>query len=341
MAATYITSQELIKTLKISSDDLIEIQEFFDAIPDDEWELCEGKDYKIVNKTTGLREYTQSGAYTIARYLEATKKLNFWQQITEWFLHTKREIRRNFLKKKILDNSSSLMKRNNLFFVSKADTIAIFGTRSDYLHKMDEHANRSQFPLIKGQDYDEFIDAGGLHYSISGIYKLSQAFGECHSKKNRREECKEIGEVVKPQIEDIVKEIIRREKQIQVAMKSVKDTRDKRTCQVTLQKHNSVNQLKLASHHLYSQNEYPFLAANTSNLITITCEVHDQFHQHYMSGSSKPCTIDDFIGFVQRYYPHNTQVVIWLESQKLILGNPQPVDKRKPHVLYLPASKVS
>lgn len=276
MAITYITCQELVKTLKITANELVELENFFDAVSDDEWELVEGKDYRIVNRSTGLREYTQSGAYTIARYLESTKPQSFWQIITEWFLHTKREIRRSFIKKKILDNCSSLIKRNDQFFVSRADVVRIFGTRSDYLRKMDEHANRSEIPLIKGQDYDEFIDEGGLHYSISGIYKLAQSFQQCHTKKNRREECFDVGEVISPQVNDIVSQILKRDKNIQTVMDRVKKRRDRETCLVTDEKKNRVNQLKLAVHHLYSQNEYPHLADVENNMITIDCNVHDQ-----------------------------------------------------------------
>lgn len=164
----YITSQELCKILGINATELYDIELFFDANPDDEWELRERKDYKIVVASTGLREYTESGAYTIAKYLEAHHHKGFWQKlienITEWFLHTKKKINQSFVKTKILNNSSSLIKRNNIFFISKKDVVKIFGTRSDYLRKMDEQARSIQFSLIKGEDYQE-ID-GELYYSL-------------------------------------------------------------------------------------------------------------------------------------------------------------------------------
>ncbi len=149
MAELYITSQELVKTLKITTQELIETEKFFDSVPDDEWELTESKDYKVVNKTTGLREYTSSGAYTIARYLEATQKQTFWQRLTEWFTHTKREISKAFIKKHILDNSSSLVKRNGQFFVSRSDLVTIFKTRSDYLSKMADHTQKTSILSLK------------------------------------------------------------------------------------------------------------------------------------------------------------------------------------------------
>ncbi|MBD1863149.1 MULTISPECIES: hypothetical protein [Trichocoleus] len=340
MAETYITCQELIKTLKITSDELMGIEKLFDSILDDEWELIKGKDYKIVINSNGLREYTQSGAYTIARYLEATQKQSFWQWVKEWFLHTKREIRRSFIRRKILDNCSSLVKRNNQFFISRANVVTIFGTRSDYLTKMADYTQRTQNPLIKGEDYEDFVDDGGLYFSLSGIYKLAQAFEECQTKKNRKEECKEVGEVIKPQIDDIVSQIINREKRIQNVKDHVKK-RDGHTCKVTGKKKNYMEKgLKLAAHHLYSQRDYPHLADIESNLITLACEVHDQFHQDFMGGTNKTCTIDNFIDFVQQYYPSKTQIVIDLQQKKLVLGDPQPMDARKPHVLYLTASRV-
>lgn len=339
MPEMYITSKKLIETLNISSQELIDIETFFDDISDDEWELNKGKDYKIVCKATGLREYTSSGAYSIARYIEKTRKQSFWQILKEWFLHTKQEIRRAFIREKILENCSSLVKRNNQFFISRRDVVTIFCTRSDYLSKMAELAQRSQHPLIKGEDYEDFIDEGGLYFSVSGVYKIAQAFQTSLTRKNRRDWCEEVGSVIAPQVTDIVDQILKREQRIQKIMDAAKK-RDKKTCLVTNTKSNKVNKIKLAAHHLYSKAEYPYLADVETNLITLTTEVHDQFHE-YMGGYNKSCTIDDFIRFVKSYYPENNKVDLWLQNQKLVLGNPQPMNARKPHVLYLPASRVS
>ncbi|MDX2240287.1 MAG: hypothetical protein NW224_06365 [Leptolyngbyaceae cyanobacterium bins.302] len=179
MAKIFIPSKELITTLNISDQELIAIAKFFDSIPDDEWELVEGKDYRVVAKN-GLREYTESGAYTIARYLEETRtvKDGFWARLQEWIFHTRENIRKSFVKKKILENSSSLLRRRDQFWISRADAIAVFGTRSDYLTKMADHTQKTTFPLIKGEDFDEFIDEGGLYFSLTGIRKLSFAFSE-------------------------------------------------------------------------------------------------------------------------------------------------------------------
>ncbi|MCY6489557.1 hypothetical protein [Leptolyngbya sp. GGD] len=339
MAEIYIPSKELIEMLKISSQELIDIEKFFDSIPDDEWELEEGKDYRIVSRS-GLREYTFTGAYTIARYVETHRKQSFFDVLKEWFLHTKRNIRRAFVRKKILDNCSSLVKRNNRFFLSKADVIAIFGTNASYLSKMAEAAKRTDTSLIEGEDYESFGDKNELYYSLPGVMKLAKQFSTTLTRKNRREWCDDVGKEAPPYVANtIVNLILDREKAIQKAKDQAK-RRDKKICQVTGKKPDKIHNFNLAAHHLYASHAYPHLADVENNLITISCEVHDQFHQHFMGGTHQPCTIDDFIDFVHQYYPTNSKLPAWLAKQKVVLGQQQPIDERKPHVLYLPASRV-
>jgi hypothetical protein len=347
MAEVYITSQELIKALQeiapqFTDQDLIDLEDFIDADLNDEWELTVGKDYRIAIQANQKREYTPSGAYTIARCLETRHKPGFWNRIKNLVLQTKRRVRRAFISKKILDNCSSLVRRRNNFWISRSDLISILGTNTQTLNRMLEKSKQTRYPLIKGQDYDDFQDSTGVSFSLEGIYKISQVFGEHLTQKNRREWCGEVGEAIKPQIDDIIDTIKAREQAIGNAMKYVKDKRDQKTCQVTKVKKNRYNNLTLAVHHLYSRNAYPVLSSSQDNLITISSEVHDQFHRDYMGGADKLCTLDDFIDFVHRYYPDNTQVVNQLANRRLSLNNPQPIDLSKPpHVLYLPASKLT
>ena len=340
MAETYITSKKLIQTLEISSEILIETEKFFDSISDDEWDLVAGTDYRVV-RANGLREYTQSGAYTIARYLETTQKRSFLQRIKEMFFHTKKKIDQAFVSDHILENCSSLMKQNDQFFISQDDVVKMFKTTSVYLKKMLDLAQREEKPLMKGEHYIEILDGGGYYFSPSGINKLSAVMGSNQTKKNRQDWCSDIGEIIAPKIDDIVQQILKRENGIQNAMDTLKNKRDCKTCQVSREKANRVNKLQLAAHHLYSKQEYPHLANVENNLITLTCEIHNEFHVSYMGGTAKPCTIDDFIRFVNAYYPENSKVKIWLVNQKLVLGNQVEQKARISHVLSLPASKVS
>lgn len=59
------------------------------------------------------------------------------------------------------------------------------------------------------------------------------------------------------------------------------------------------------------------------------------YHQ-FMGGFAKPCTLDNFERFVKQFYPENTQVVLWLQSKRLILGNQKPITARERTVLHLP-----
>lgn len=339
MAKTYIGGRDLAKELKITSEELIKIEKFFDEIPDDEWELEESKDYRVV-KGNGAREYTQSGAYTIARYIESTQRLSFWDSLKEWFLHTRAKVRKSFVRKKILDNCSSLVKRSDQYWISQADTVAIFGTNTQTLRRMLEHAQKTEPGLVKGTHYEDFIDEGGFYYSLTGIYQLSLAFSSQLTSKNRRDECKDVGGEISPQVDDIIKTIQDREKNINKAKEKAKK-RDRRTCQATNEKPNQYKKLDLAAHHLYSASAYPHLADSLENLITVAAEVHDRFHQDFMGGTHKPCTVDDFTNFLQQYYPESSKTIIWLQSQKLKLGNQEPINPKKSHVLYLPLSRVS
>jgi hypothetical protein len=219
MAEVYITSQSLLTTLQeispgFTTQDLIDLEQFIDADPNDEWELNQGKDYRIAVKGTGLREYTASGAYTIARLLDTRKPSGFWAKVKEMFLHTKAKVRRAFIGTKILDNCSSLVRRSDRYWISRADLIAILGTNSNTLKRMLEESKKTQFPLLPNTDYEELIDNGGIYFSLEGVFKISQVFGQKLTQKNRKEWCEEVGTVIKPKINDIVDQIKDREKNI-------------------------------------------------------------------------------------------------------------------------------
>ena len=310
--------------------------------------LQEKKHYKVVIQTTGLREYTELGAYKLARYLQSeykkNKRQNFWKYIFEtlqdWLFQTKKQIRRSFVRRRILNNSSSLVKRNNNFFLSRVDTVRIFETKSDFLSKMHEKATKFiNDPLLKFEDFDEIN--GILYYSLSGIPKLSHAFYELIKDDERKEWCQDVGDVLSPQINEIVEEIIAREKNINKMKNYVRDKRDKNTCQITKEKKARASSFKLDVHHLYMASQYPHLADDINNLITLKQEIHDQFHLEYMGGKDKCCTINNFINFVQRYYPENSNLIITLEKRKLALGEQEPLKNRPPHVLLLPISRVT
>ncbi|MBW4549847.1 MAG: hypothetical protein KME35_01785 [Aphanocapsa sp. GSE-SYN-MK-11-07L] len=309
------------------------MEEFIDADPDDEWELNEGKDYKVVNDL-GLREYTETGAFAIAGCLEhqrSAQKGWFQKLIQKLIQTTKGDIRKVFVQQKILNNSSSLVQNNDLYFLSTADVVAIFETRPDYLRKISELAKRSDKTiLVKNEDYLDLMDKG-IYYSLSGLVKLAKVFAQELTQKNRRIWCGDVGENINIYVKDILKQIESRNDAIENAIKQAK-TKAGRKCQVTGVKGDKIQKVPMAGHHLYSKAEYPHLAACVDNIICIANDLHNDFHQ-YMGGFDKPCTLDDFVTFIKCYYPEQTAVLTWLQAKKLILGTPQQ-DITK-HVLQL------
>jgi hypothetical protein len=336
VAEIYITSKKLIETLKIDDVQLIAIEKFFDAHDDDQWEVLEGKDYKVV-AGSGLREYTCSGAFAIAEYLEFTKQSSggwFKKMVRRLILAIKGDVRKAFVQQQILSNSSSLVSNNGSYLLSRGDAIAIFSTNAAYLKKMREAARVAGDPttLIQGKDYVELPDKGD-YIALSGMEKLARTFAANIVRCNRKDWCVDVEKVVTPCINDILKQIEKRDKAIANAIKQAK-SREKKTCQVTSVHSNKINKIQMAGHHLYSRAEYPHLVDSVDNIICITCEVHDHFHE-FMGGHHKPCTLDDFERFVKEYHPASS-VFIWLQNQRLRLGNQQPITRKERHVLHLP-----
>jgi hypothetical protein len=337
MAEIYITAQRLIETLNIDSQELIDVENFIDSALNTEWTLVLGKDYKVVNGQ-GLREYTSSGAIVIAECLKAKAKTKtkgnwFKKQVKELISAVKRNLQKTHVQERIVNNSSSLLQNNSYYFLSKADVVAIFRTRSEHLTKMSRQASRNEATLlVQGDDYLDIPDKG-VYYSLSGMMKLAKVFAQEMGSKDRREWCTEVGDTITPYMQSILNQIQDRDKAIDKAVDRAKQNVLSR-CQVTGVKGNKIKKIPMTGHHLYSRAEYPHLVDSVDNIICIASTVHDHFHQ-FMGGTKVSCTVDDFIRFVQLYYPENELVCIWLTQQKLRLGNQQPISKRDHHVLHL------
>lgn len=319
-----IKDTQLAEALEITNEKLAEIQDFFDENPDDEWEIVEGKDYI---KQATMRIYSYEGAYAIAEYLHSHEKLNLLEILKEWFTKFKTKLRQSLVKQRIIDTIDSpgkLIKVNNYHFISKKDVVTILGTSYARLNIAFEEIKKTQKPLTPGED---FIDNEGIrYYSLQGFYKISRHLGENLKMKNRQDWCEDTSKVGKKTVNQILKSWDNWQQQINQAKNFVKNTRDKKTCKVSGKKAPGTNLtgiVSVAAHHLYSSYHYPHIAASTDNLITITTDIHDEFHA-WMGGSQKKCTIDEFIIFVNERYPESDEVKVWLKKQKMILGNPQP-----------------
>ncbi len=316
-----IREAELIQWLSISHKRLDEIVSFFDADPNDDWDLVEGDDYQFVNKEKKLRNFSPKGAFKIASYIEKNEKRGIFYKFKEFFTKHDQKIRRSLARKLIfaeLIDSGEIKVYQGVAMIHKQSLRRILETNGAKLNKTVNHLQqRTDKPLELGVDFYE-DEKREFWFSESGIVMISKSMSETLTNKSRQEMCKTIAmefplafKEIQENLDDDTKQKI----EIEKAKKRAK-TRDKNTCQVTGQKPDKDVQFNLAVHHLYSVQKYPHLATLDLNLVTIKEEIHQEFHGN-LGGFNKPCTIEDFIEFLHVYYPeHHGNLALKLQKTK-------------------------
>ena len=302
-----IREAELIQWLSISHKRLDEIVSFFDADPNDDWDLVEGDDYQFVNKEKKLRNFSPKGAFKIASYIEKNEKRGIFYKFKEFFTKHDQKIRRSLARKSIfaeLTDSGEIQVYQGVAMIHKQSLRRILETNGSKLNKTVNHLQqRTDKPLELGVDFYE-DEKREFWFSESGIVMISKSMSETLTNKSRQEMCKMIAmefplafKEIQENLDDDTKQKI----EIEKAKKRAK-TRDKNTCQVTGQKPDKDVEFNLAVHHLYSVQKYPHLATLDLNLVTIKEEIHQEFHGN-LGGFHQPCTIENFIEFLHIYYP--------------------------------------
>ncbi|CCH94604.1 Similarity [Microcystis aeruginosa PCC 9432] len=316
-----IREAELIQWLSISHKRLDEIVSFFDADPNDDWDLVEGDDYQFVNKEKKLRNFSPKGAFKIASYIEKNEKRGIFYKFKEFFTKHDQKIRRSLARKLIfaeLIDSGEIQVYQGVAMIHKQSLRRILETNGAKLNKTVNHLQqRTDKPLELGVDFYE-DEKREFWFSESGIVMISKSMSETLTNKSRQEMCKTIAmefplafKEIQENLDDDTKQKI----EIEKAKKRAK-TRDKNTCQVTGQKPDKDVQFNLAVHHLYSLQKYPHLATLDLNLVTIKEEIHQEFHGN-LGGFHQPCTIEDFIEFLHVYYPeHHGNLALKLQKTK-------------------------
>lgn len=292
-----IKGENLAEALEINLDKLYQIIEFFDKDPNDEWELRENEHFIWLSKARGTRLFSQLGAFAIAKYMDATEQKSIWNRIREFITRHKERLRNAFVRQRVYDNCSSLTRRNDRYFLSKKDVINILCTSYARLNKAFEDIRTSGNPLEVDKHFAE-ID-GVIYYSLAGVDRLSRELSEKLKKKDRQEWCKAVHIVGNVTLAQIASAEEQKAKRIKAVMDAAKK-RDK-CCQVTGLKPLPSNKVELAVHHVFSKQHYPHLSENLDNLITLSEDVHKEFHC-WNGGFDKPCTVDDFIRFVNEQY---------------------------------------
>jgi hypothetical protein len=301
-----VRDEELAGWLSISPNRLNEIVDFFDSDPDDEWDLVEGTDYRFFNKKQKIRVFSVHGALKIAHYLDQQKR-GLWYDIVEFLTQHDKRLRRSLARKLIneeLGDEEKLVQVSGRPMMHKQSLRRILETSGGRLNKAIKDVQRQEGPqpLQLRKDFDEV--EGELWFAGTGAEKIAKNLGENLTNKGRRKMCLEIGDQIQPTLKALEDARTRREREIEEARKGairLARKRDKLTCQITLEMKSQRTGIEVIAHHLYSEAEYPDLAANMDNLITIQVRIHREFHS-WMGGTRKGCRLDDFLDFLHDCY---------------------------------------
>jgi hypothetical protein len=308
-----IKPADLAKGLEISTEKLYDIVEFFDSDSKDEWDLKEEEHFIWLSKAQRTRIFSEQGAYAIALYLDKNEKKSLWKRCKEFLFKHQEKLRRAFVQQKVLNNSASLIRHKDRHYLSRKDTVAILSTSYPRLKQSFADVQKVD-PLI----YDtEFIEIDKVnYYSLRAFEALGKNLGENLTSANRRAWCKEVAYTGSKTLQALISEQDKLQQRIAAAKNRAK-VRDKSHCQITGLKSTPAKPIEMAVHHIYCSSHYPAAADSIDNLITLTNEIHKEFH-NWHGGNRKPCTIHDLIEFAATQYPEeDVGVGLYQIKQKL------------------------
>jgi hypothetical protein len=315
-----LAEEDLAKSLEITRQKLDEIIQYFDADPNDEWELIEGDHFRFVNKNLQERLFSLRGAHAIAEYIRANSQPSFWDNFVEFLTRHKQKIRESFVKGHIVQNSSSLVSRFDRSYLSKADTVKILGTSPARLNQSFKELQAAS-KMQKDVDFCDMEEK--RYYSIRGLSQIANDLANKLTSKDRRLWCGAVTAVGDKTVKEIESAEARRKAELEQRIKKAKTfakKRDNHTCQVTGNKLTKHSKCTIVMHHIYSGMHYEDLVATPDNLIALDQEVHQRFHG-WMGGNGNPCTPDDLLEFVQLFYSeHASKIAIYLLAVKQKIG---------------------
>lgn len=272
--------------------------------------LIEDQHFIYHDRRKKIRRFSQAGALAIAGYLDDLADVDLPETAirTVLALLEQQEIRKidASIRRAILDNSSSLRKHNNRYWLSTTDVIQILKTTASRLKAAEDALGEFSKPMKLGVDSVNF--SGVIYFSLLGLTRLSLELKRSLKSPDRQRYCGRIPKVAPPVVEYLALAPAPSRQAIESAKRFAKK-RDKQTCQITGEEPSKYNRLKLAAHHLFDQNTYPVLADEPMNLITISDALHEEFHQ-WLGGKGKSCTVDDFIQFVEAFYADEKSVIV-------------------------------
>lgn len=301
----HVLDNQLADILEISRDKLYEVIAFFDSDPNDRWQLNLDEHFVWENKSIKIRRFSEVGALIIARYLDSIQRKSLWGKLRDWIRQKKRKTMQALVQIRITEvvNVGSLVRLNNFQFISKKQAVYILATTGKRFDQAFEQIRTSNKPLIIGED---FADIGGeRYYSLRGFVRISRQLADKQyglTNADRRLWCEAVDLTAEPVVKLLMDDYTARKKKIDQAVNTAKNNARK-TCQVTgAKKTNGNPNVSVTGHHLYSKEHYPHLAISPDNILVITTDIHNHFHQ-WMGGTNVSCTIDDFIKYVTLFHP--------------------------------------
>jgi hypothetical protein len=305
MGKCNITHNELAEALEITLDHLANICDAFDVDPNDSWELIEG--IHFVWGPYKSRIFSAEGAVEICNYLEIyTQERPFFQRWKRWLLQRDRRLKGLMVAKRIQEVSAIegqiVFRSGKAFLAPRACREVLgLGKRQDVLNRTFAELQRPENTEIESlkinSDFFE-NERKENYFSGSGLASLGKHLGIRLSQQHRQEWVKVVVDYAPPALATLEKHEAERDQRIVRAMDRVRK-QAKGHCQLTGRRQ-SVHKFNLVVHHLFDRVSYPQFADMEVNLIAISDDIHNHFHQ-WMGGTHVPCTVKDMERFVEEF----------------------------------------
>jgi DNA ligase (NAD+) len=333
----FITENEVLQGLDLQKKELEQIIAAIEKEKDKFiWE--EETHFRYVNKSQKKRDFSRSGLIVIAEYFESNQKSEQATKVLKLLAEKISERKEQEVDYKIVkttiamldDDSTPILVSQNRHFLNFRDVRKILKTTKPRLTKAIEDIAQSDLPLFLNEDFEDIED--DRYYSLPALERISVELSEKLNDRLRRLYTSRVPQVSIPIIEEKLIPKLPKDDEIQRAMREASKKQNNK-CQITGE---FKSDTELSVHHLYNKSTYPELASEQDNLLVIKKEIHKDFHTWH-EGYDKPCTISDFIDFIQRRYPHNHTLFYELYKRKNTLETKL---KYRSKLMLLESSKI-
>ncbi len=308
MKDLYIKDQEIANALGVH---LTKLNSYADKIG-----LQSIIHYKVINRSQPIRLYLIPGLKLLYQYLNQNQSKTKAASLRQLLISKRDKHLEALVHQVVLENTQSLLVFNGISFISQTEAIRILRTTSKQFEQVLHYVKKSKPLKI---DIHFRIESDQYFFSPTGIFFIAEAYATLTTDSNKKAWCNQVSftsQALLPRLAAFT-----RDRLIPLA-KAQALKRDKSTSQITGVKGTN-NQENLVVHHLYNAKDYPTLADSLDNLITLTKDIHDEFHQ-WMGGTSVACTVDDLIKFVVQLYPEQIHALIKLNRFRTRLYAPYP-----------------